>query len=357
MRTVVFNGSYLGLRPTGIGNYALNLWRCWQRQAKPVRAYLPLEVEVGDAVEPVGARGHLARLLWNQTALPARLRSGEVLFNPVPEGPLLGSFAQVTTAHDVIPLVYPEWFPRKQSYFRYLVPACLKRSSHILCDSEQTRRDLCYFYDLDTAKMTVVPLACDRERFYPRPVGNEALVSFGLVPGEYVFYVGAHEPHKNLTRLIEAFAATASEWSGVLAIAGAIDPRYTPDLIRTAERLRVADRVRWLDYLPLKDLPLLYSAARLFAFPSLYEGFGLPVLEAMASGTAVLTSIEGATAEVAGNGAVLVDPHESSAIAAGLLQLLDPAVQVDYEQRAIRRAAEFSWERTAGATWQVIEQV
>ncbi|MBW4698072.1 MAG: glycosyltransferase family 4 protein [Aphanocapsa lilacina HA4352-LM1] len=356
---VVFNGNYLSLRPTGIGQYVLNLWRCWQRSDKPLRAFMPAEYlqEPLGGHQPVKTPGHLARLVWNQTILPTRLRPGEVLFNPVPEGPLVGGLPQVTAAHDTIPLVFPELFPRKQAYFRYLVPACLRRATRILCNSEQTRADLVHFYGLDPARMTVIPLACDRERFFPRPADPRQLASYGLDADRYVLYVGSHEPHKNLARLLEAFARVAGDWPGQLAIAGACDPRYTPPLMRLAEQRGIATRVRWLDYPADADLPLLYSGAHLFVFPSLYEGFGLPVLEAMACGAAVLTSARGALAEVAGQAAVLVEPQSTQGIAAGLERLFEPKVRAKYRTLALQRAAEFSWEHTAEATWRVIEGV
>ncbi|AGY58266.1 glycosyltransferase family 4 protein [Gloeobacter kilaueensis] len=358
-RTVVLNGSYLSLRPTGIGQYILNLLRCWQQEGRPLRALLPEQyLSAGPKAhsEIVRTPGHLARLGWNQFVLPTKLRKGEVLFNPVPEGSVLSPCPQVSTAHDVIPLIFPEFFPRKQAYFRYLVPACLRSSTHILCDSAQTRADLVRFYDLDPAKMSVVPLACDRSRFYPRPVLPERLARYELAPGNYFFYVGAHEPHKNLARLIEAFAQVAGEWPGVLAIAGAFDPRYTPALVRLTEKLQIAHRVRWLDYLDPDDLPCVYSAAHAFVFPSLYEGFGLPVLEAMACGTAVLASARGSLAEVTGEAAVLVEAECPDAIADGMRQLLEPAVRADYRARGLAQAQRFSWERTARTSWELIDK-
>lgn len=346
---VVLNGSYLNLRMTGVGTYILNLWRCWKAQDLPVRGLLPPEFASGYAVK---LRGHLPRLVWNQIVLPTLLKPGELLFNPVPEGPILCVNPQVTFAHDVIPLIYPEWFPRKQNYFKYLVPACLKRSQHILCNSHTTQQDLIRFYALRPEQLSVIPLAYDRERFFPGRADPGCLAKYGLQDQGYLFYVGAHEPHKNLKRLIEAFAQIAKVWEGNLVIAGAFDPRYTPALQAFAASLRISKRVQWLDYLSAADLSELYRGARLFAFVSLYEGFGLPVLEAMACGTPTLTSNRGALQEVADAGALCVDPESIEAIYFGMTQLLEGG---SYFRRAgLARAAIFSWERTAECTWQAL---
>ena len=353
MRTVVFNGSYLNLRATGIASHTLNLWRSWRALGLPVRGYLPPSIEKESFdVRPVHLRGHLARLAWNQCVLPALVRPGELLFNPVPEGPLLGASPQVTVAYDVIPLVYPEWFPRKVGYFKTIVPAALRRAKRVLCISEQTKADLVRYYGLDPERLAVVYLACDRTRFRPVAPDPVRLARYGLTPGKYFFYVGAHEPHKNLARLIEGFARL--DWEGLLAVAGACDPRYTPALQERARQLGVAERVLWLDYLEAVDLPLVYGSARAFAFVSLYEGFGLPVVEAMSCGTAVLTTNRGALAEIARDGALTVDPEDCGAIATGLAQLLDDTVCRQFQERANQRAEAFSLERTARESWQAL---
>jgi glycosyltransferase involved in cell wall biosynthesis len=346
---VVLNGSYLNLRMTGVGTYILNLWHCWKAEGRPMRGFLPPEFSSDFSMK---LRGHLPRLAWNQIVLPTLLRPGELLFNPVPEGPILSANPQVTFAHDVIPLIYPEWFPRKQNYFKYLVPACLKRSRHILCNSWTTKQDLMRFYDLPPEQLSVVPLAYDRERFFPGHADPSGLEKYGLQDQNYIFYVGAHEPHKNLKRLIEAFAQIAPSWEGHLVIAGAFDPRYTPALQALAVSLQIAERVQWLDYVSAADLSELYRGARLFAFVSLYEGFGLPVLEAMACGTPTLTSNRGALQEVACEGAMCVDPESIEAISAGIDQLLGDTT--DFCKAGLNRAAMFSWERTAELTWQAL---
>ncbi|MBC8123968.1 MAG: glycosyltransferase family 4 protein [Gemmatimonadaceae bacterium] len=354
--TVVFNGSYLTLRPTGIGNYALNLWQCWRSMGLPLREFLPAQFAGNDPqVQRVQLRGHTARLVWNQAVLPWLLRPGELLFNPVPEGPLVGRTPQVTMAHDVIPLIYPHWFASKVGYFRYLIPACLGRSTRIVCNSEQTRTDLVRFYNLDPASISVIALACNRSLFFAQPVSDARLARYGLKPRQYMLYVGAHAPHKNLARLLTAFKELG-DWEGVLAIGGGMDKRYTPELVRLAHRLGLGERVRWLDYIPVEDLAVLYSGARLFAYISLYEGFGLPVLEAMACGTPVLTSSTTALAELAGNSALTVHPEDTEAIVKGLGKLLNPETNLEYSRRSLERASQFSWHDTATATWQVIEQ-
>jgi alpha-1,3-rhamnosyl/mannosyltransferase len=172
--------------------------------------------------------------------------------------------------------------------------------------------------------------------------------------------VGSNKPHKNLPRLVEAWAtmpATVDRQAAALVIAGHWDARY-PEARRLAEERGLTGRVRFLGPVAEVDLPALYGGAELLAFPSLYEGFGLPVLEAMASGSPVLCSHSSSLLEVAGDAAILVDPLDVSAIAAGLARALgDPALRRELRLAGLARAAMFSWERTAQLTLDVYRRV
>jgi len=174
----------------------------------------------------------------------------------------------------------------------------------------------------------------------------------------FVLYVGTIEPRKNLTRLVQAFAqAHRRNPEFELILVGQLGWQYE-SLLKAIEEAQLGSAVRRLGYVPNEDLPALYNLARLLAFPSLYEGFGLPIIEAMACGTPVLTSQGTALAEVAGEAALLIDPLEVAAMVEGLMCLLNTApLRDELRERGLQRAAEFSWTRTAAETVKVYEAV
>jgi glycosyltransferase involved in cell wall biosynthesis len=302
-----------------------------------------------------GRMGHLRRLLWTQTVLPCRLLAdgAAILLSPLPEGMFLPTVPQVIVVHDVLPLRFPVEYPRQQYYFRYLVPAMLKRARAIVAVSEHTKRDLEMFYGTNVGTIEVVPNGYNRERYRVGLASQEIKEKYGLQ--SYLLYIGNLLPHKNLQRLLWAFALIAADVPQILVIAGRTDPRYHPKLAAEAKALGVTEKVRFLDYVPAEDLPALYAGADVFVLPSLYEGFGLPILEAMACGTPVIASHTSSIPEVTGDAAALVDPQDVPALAAIMHAVLaDPDVREGLRQRGLARAAQFSWSRTARALLSIL---
>ena len=360
---VAVNASIVGPAPSGLGQYALGLIRALD----PLREGLVVYTSCPEAFSglrvtlrptspltrpELGVRGHVARLLWCQTALRTRLglqRPG-VLLNTLPEGVLRCRVPQVTVVHDLIPLTFPRDYPRQQLYFRRLVPAILRESRVVVAVSEATRRAVIAAYGLGPERVRAIPNGYDRMRF--APVGPAA--DDGGVP--YVLYVGNLLPHKNLPRLIEAVARVARQSAVRLVIAGGGTPTRVAELRSLAER--AGTRLELMPYVPQQELPALYRGARLLAMPSLVEGFGLPVLEALACGTAVVAGNTSAMPEVVGDAGLLVDPKDTDAIADAILRLLtqDP-LREELIARGLARATEFSWERTARQVLTVLDEV
>ena len=230
--------------------------------------------------------------------------------------------------------------------FRRFVPWSARRAAHITTISHHARTDLLDLFDwLDPARVTVLPLAVD-ERF--KPVAPDP-GRFGL-PESYAVCLGAVQPRKNLARLLEAWATVQARGEGgdaVLAIAGR--PKQEAGAYATlADQLGIADTVRWLGYVPDDDLTVLLGGARCLVFPSLYEGFGLPVVEAMAVGCPVITSDSTSLPETAGGAALLVDPLAPTAIADGIARLLsDEPERARLRELGLARAAKLSWTRSA----------
>lgn len=304
-----------------------------------------------------GGQGHLRRLTWLQTVLPLRLIGDKatVLLSPVPEGLFLPVVPQVIVVHDILPLHFPKEYPRQQYYFRHLVPAILKRARRIVAVSEQTRRDVSTFYGITGPKVQVVPNGYDTQRYRPGIASQGVKDKYGLQ--RYVLFVGNLLPHKNLCTLLQAFAHIADRTAHRLVIAGKKDPRYYPALEAQAKALGLQERALFLDYVPGEELPALYAGADACILPSLYEGFGLPVLEAMACGTPVIASRTSAIPEVAGKAALLFDPYDVRDMAQAIAAVLsDPNRQETMRRQGLVHVTQFSWQQTAMAIFGILTE-
>jgi glycosyltransferase involved in cell wall biosynthesis len=239
-------------------------------------------------------------------------------------------------------------------------------SASVLSISEAARRDVLARFKLPPERVTTTPLAADA-RFYPQPPDEVARVRAAHnLPPEMVLFVGINKPHKNLVRLIEAFGRLLQQGSSAtLVLAGPWDDRYPEAKAAAASmpgrrpgNLPTGERVRFLGPVADADLPALYAAATVFVLPSLYEGFGLPVLEAMACGAAVACSNTSSLPEIAGDAALTFDPQDVEAIAGAIGQLLgDEELRGRMVQAGLVQAAGFTWEKTAALTLAVYRQV
>ncbi|MCS7220938.1 MAG: glycosyltransferase family 1 protein [Anaerolineae bacterium] len=261
----------------------------------------------------------------------------------------------VFTCYDLIPLICPRYFsPLQRLVYRLAHRLALSTACVVLAISEATKADLIRHFSIASDQVVVTPLAADT-RFTPRSPEEVAAVRQKYTLSDpYVLYIGSNKPHKNLVRLVEALSRQPSPIT--LVIGGTWDHRY-PQARQRAYELGMSGRVRWLGPVPECDLPALYSGAILFAFPSEYEGFGLPVLEAMACGTPVVCSRTSSLPELAGDAALLVDPLDVEEIATGIRCILeDEELRWQMRERGLMRAALFSWERTARMTLAAYER-
>ena len=258
---------------------------------------------------------------------------------------------RVVTIHDLTVVLFPEWHPRARvNSMTHEIARSLDIADHILADSAATRDDIVKQFSVRSERISVVPLAAAGS-FRPLPAEEiqKVLSHWGLVQDGYLLFMGTIEPRKNLLRLLQA-VELAGSGIGPLVIVGA-DGWGSDEVARHIERLQRAGRLSYLGYVPDDARPALINGARGFVYPSLYEGFGLPVLEAMACGVPVLASNVASLPEVVGDAGVLVDPHDVDAIARGMARLWhDDALRRDLSIRGIERARAFSWERTASQT-------
>lgn len=347
---LLVNLAMLMERPTGISTYALNVvphlaaldptlltshpehFPNFQTQSIPA-----------NLTPEQGSQGHARRLWWNQTELPRHYQSHQssLIFSPVPEMPLWRGCRTVVMVHDFIPLRFPRWRSPLTNYFRFIVPQVLNQAVHIICNSQSTADDVMRFGGIPASKITPIPLAYDADHFKP----------LGLPRQNYFLYIGRHDPYKGIDRAIAAFAQLSQSTDCELWIAGGADPRFTPQLKAQAIELGIEARVKFLGYVPYDDLPRLINQALAFVFPSQWEGFGLPVLEAMACGTPVITTAAGAIAEVVGDSALLACPDNRQTLVAALESVWqDASLREQLGRSGLLRASQFSWEKTGMET-------
>jgi glycosyltransferase involved in cell wall biosynthesis len=287
-------------------------------------------------------------IAWKHLALPfALLRDRiDVFHSPGGTLPLLAPCRQVVTSHDLFAAVEPAWFPPGMAApLRTAQRRAARKAARVIAVSECTRRDLVQRYGVPFEKISVVYNGVDHDRFQPREVDSEAIARRYGVRYPFILCVGSLMPWRNAPRLLEA----ASRLEMGLLFVGRDIWGTDPTARLAAER--GWDWARFSGYVDDDALPELYAAARVFAYPSLYEGFGIPPLEAMASGTPVVASTAGALPEVLGDAALLVPPHDTDALA----QALEAAAQDSGElrRRGLERAARFTWAAAAEQTWQV----
>ncbi|MCA1971277.1 MAG: glycosyltransferase family 4 protein [Caenispirillum sp.] len=266
----------------------------------------------------------------------------------------------VVTVHDISYEFFPEYFPRLQrERMRMLIPLSARRAAHVLTISEFSRATMVERYGIAAERISVTYLGvAESFRRLAADQAREQCRRFGL-DRPFVLGVGNLQPRKNLERLMRAFARLPRRTREDFDLVLVGQPGWQAERIQAeAERLGIAERVRFTGYVADEELVALYNLATVFAYPSLYEGFGLPVLEAMACAAPVLTSSVSSLPEVAGTAALLVDPRDEEAISAGLLKLLtDDALRESLRTAGIARAARFSWQATAQHTAEVFEKV
>ena len=342
---------------SGIGRYTRSLTE-QLRQIAPDEQWIHY-VDRPPSVAPPGIEIRCLpwpqRLVWSLWHLPRDLRRRPVdVFHGVTgfELPPRGPWALVTTVHDLVPLRLPALVPARHRWaVRCLLGGALRRARRVIAVSDATRAELLARYRLPAGRVTVVPEAAAPEFAPPEAAALAAArARYGLTR-PYVLFVGFLEPKKNLGTLLAAVARLRQRgaWGATeLVIVGAFG--WGPDPRPRVEALGLEGAVRFLGPAPDADLPALYAGALAFAFPSLWEGFGLPALEAMAAGAPVVASNRGALPELTAGAARLAEPTPE-AFADALGQVLgDAALRERLRAQGLARAAEFSWERTARET-------
>jgi glycosyltransferase involved in cell wall biosynthesis len=357
---IAFDGTTLTPGRTGVGYYTEHLLQHLAREVaatgdelvvvsnKPIdtQAPLPPHVRIHE--------GHRfpVRIGWMQLRAARALQAlkpdvAHFTNGMIPAG---SPVSTIVTVHDMSLRLYPRCHPARRVLLnRPLMRVAIRRAAAIVTVSHSARRDLLRLHGVAPERVSVVHEAAspafrpidDRDRL------DAVRAQYGL-PDRFILYVGTIEPRKNLPRLIEAFAAARRAGIPHRLVCAGPYGWSSRDLSSHIERCGVRDVVRFTGYVPFDDLPAIYNLADFFVFPSLYEGFGLPVVEAMACGTAVITSATSSLGEIAGDAAELVDPTNTESLLAAIRRLAtDPALRREIAERGRQRSRAFSWAQTA----------
>ncbi len=369
---VIFNGWFWDQPNTGSGQYLRNLLLHLRKVAPdlamtlllPPGADLPddLPAQVS-AIQTSGSRSNLGKVWFEQRTFPkiAGQVGADIAHVPYWGPPLASPIRLVTSVLDVIPLALPQYQPGWQGrLYTSLVSAAARGSTHVITISNAAKADIVQYLGLPEASITTTHLAAD-DAYHPR-IGAErdaAVRQKYDLPDQFVLYMGGFDPRKQVNDALLAYTYIAQREEIPLVIAGR-EPQWGtpmfPDLRAYAEQLEITSGVRWIGYVDDADKPALYRLATVFVFPSTYEGFGLPVIEAMACGTPVIAREIPVMEEIAGDAAYLVKDARALAGAIIALLLQEPLRQTQIA-RGLGQATKFSWRKTARETLAVYEQV
>lgn len=343
--------------------YVYRIFAARATQTLPIAEPIPTADNVYFRQLPLSP--HWLYRIWYRLRLPlpVQLFTGAVDLFHSPDfvlPPVLGNTPTILTVHDLSFAFYPETFTTALvNYLERVVPWSVRRATHVLADSESTRRDLIRLYGTPGQKITVLYSGV-HERFSLTPderALGEVRKKYEVGDAPFVFTVGTLQPRKNTQLLIRAFRAVAAQTDHNLIIAGGRGWLYEK-MLAEVDRQGLQGRVRFVGFVDDDDLPALYSAASLFVFPSLYEGFGLPLLEAMASGTAVISSNASSLPEVAGDAAVQISPQDEEAWTEAMLRLIrNHRLREQLVTAGRRQAQRFRWSRAAQQLLDVYERV
>lgn len=315
-----------------------------------------------------GKREYLLRALWDQTFFRLRIAHSkpDVVYFPIQDGIFNPSVKQIVTVHDLHYLHFDTAMPEckqeiglfRTKFYHYKMPRILEHSAAIIAVSESTKQDIMASFGIKPDKIHVVYNGYDELKFRVIDNPQPTLDRFGLQSGQYFFFVGSILKHKNIARLVQAFARLQS--NNALVIAGVCkDSDCLDEIMNLAAYYGISNaQLRYLEYVADDDLPYLYNGALAFMLPSLHEGFGVPIIEAMACGTPVITSNCSAMPEVAGDAALQVDPYSVESITTAMRELIDNTQLVSTLRTAgLERAKMFRWSYSAQKLYNVCRMV
>lgn len=356
---VIINCSILHEKPTGLGVYAKNVVQEINNIENNVEVLSPVEIDgvntkiINKYVKPSYKKvGGLARFLWTQFALPFKGGKDDIIYHPFQYISILSPAKQIMTIHDLIPIRYPKVAKHQYIYYKYLMPILIKKSDKIICISESTKNDLIDIYQIQENKISVIYNGYDKNLFNKKNINRKILNKYHIDYG-YMVMVGASYPHKNIEVAIKAF----EEIDNCKLIIVGKDSSYILKLKALVKELNIEEKVKFVGYVPDEDLPTLYGCSKGFLYTTLYEGFGLPILEAMACGALVLCGNNSSLPEVYGDSALVLDLNNIDDVRAKIeLAIKDNKLRNELLRRSEKNINKFSWNKTAREIYNVINK-
>ena len=342
MAAIALNARFYSHVPTGMQRYGIEMAERLADMVDVLRPASPLR----------GAKGHL----WEQVYLPPA-SGNRLLWSPNNTGPLAVA-RQICTMHDIIPVEHPEWFnARFAAWYRWLLPRLTHRVRHLIAVSQFTKDRLVERFHVNPDKITVVWNGVDAQ-FRPRTAEEIAEVreALGIRSPRYLLSLGSLEPRKNVRRLLTAWNRLKRELPEDLSLV-VVGSKGASLVFQDAGISEIPEGVQFTGYAKQEHLPALYSGALALVYPSLYEGFGLPPLEAMACGTPVIASNTTSLPEITAGAALLVDPLDEDAIGGAILRVIrDEELRRGLSARSLAHASTLTWDASAAATRRVLEE-
>lgn len=356
---IVINSSILNESPSGLGIYTKNVVQEIYKLNKDIRVLSPVDIK-GVKVERITKyvkpsykkQGGLVRLLWTQFILPFKVKKNDIIYHPFQYVALFCRAKQIITIHDFIPIHYPEVAEHQNKYYKLIMPLLLKKAYKIVCISENTKKDLLKFYNVDESKINVIYNGYDSQLFNIKNVDKYVLKKY-KIDYNYMIIVGASYPHKNIELALKVISKIKEECK--LVIVGK-DSEYILKLKKVAKELKIQDKVNFIGYVPDEELPSLYYYSKAFLYPTLYEGFGLPILEAMACGTVVISADNSSLPEVYGDSALVFKSNDENDLREKMITALtNDELREGLIKKSFDNIRRFSWEKTAREVYKLIK--
>lgn len=352
---IALNGTIISsFRNDGFSRVAFETLKSLSNQYDNIRIYSDYEgwgaktFKTNRIFSESNFKGHATRFLWHQIILPRVIKKEniDVYFSPIPDGMILPPCKQITTVYDLLPLIYPESSPRIRYYYKYILPHIIKASSALVVGSESTKNDILKYFSDIKCPISVIYPGYRKEVFLKRSADEIGKVKDKYGLNGYFLTVSEIRPYKNIRTLIRSFAKIKNR-ELFLAVVGK-KGKLEQDIESLPVELGLEKRVKFLGYVPDEDLAALYSGAIATIHPSLYEGFGLPPVEAMACGCPIIVSNTSSLPEVCGNAAVYFDPLDSGQMTSAMDSVFsDKALRDKMVYSGNIRAKMFSFDKAA----------
>jgi glycosyltransferase involved in cell wall biosynthesis len=368
--SLIINASILDDKPTGLGIYTSNvitrlvgMLDCATKiYTTGLHALNPVNkaqvVKIPAIVGPKhGKIGGVFRFIWTQGIFPFGLSQRDIVYVTTHHGILWGKSKQIITIHDLLALKFPAQYRLQYVYFAVILPFLAKKAVVIITDSQSTKRDLHRYYKLPLNKIQVVYCGLDHSRFKIPENKDVVAVKQKYNLTGYFLMVGASYPHKNIGKAIQAFSNLKTSLPKLELVIVGGKKNYIHELQSEIRNSNIG-RVRFIDYISPADLPAFYAGAIALVYPSLYEGFGLPPLEAMACGCPVIVSNTSSLPEVCGDSAFYINPASIEDIAGAMHTLaMDQNIRYKLREKGLKRASLFNWDQTVAQIHEIIGSV